>query len=217
MLVVHIDLSRRTKYEAEAYQWLDTTERARFRKFQSEDARRRFVMCRASLRENMCNIQGCKNEDLRFSFLRQEKPIAFVNGTQISGDFSVSHSIDNGLLAFSNVGRIGADIEDRKMRHAIDGPIREVFSPREQLALDQAGPEREFTLFFRLWTHKEAIIKATGEGFRADTTLFSLPDGLIEGARRSEFVYPQDSNQRWVLVNLENDDFAAAFAKEVLD
>lgn len=149
--------------------------------------------------------------------MRQEKPIAFVNGAQTRGDFSVSHSFENGLIAFSSAARIGADVEDRKMRHDMDGPIREVFSPREQRALDRVCAAQKCGMFFRLWTHKEAIIKATGEGFRADTSLFSLPDELVKGGRRSEFVYPLETGQKWVLVNLENDSFAAAIAKEVLD
>lgn len=215
--VVHVDLSNRVNCDAEAINWLDDSERDRSRRFSSSEVRTRFVLCRAALREILCSIRGCSNSELSFSSVRLEKPIAFVNGVQVPGDFSVSHSFNNGLLAFSNEGRVGADIEERKLRHDIDGPIRDVFSTIEQRALDDAAPEAKLAMFFRLWTIKEAIIKATGEGFRANTSSFSIPENIIHGDYESELVYPPGSNRRWVLVNLETDDFAAAIAREVLE
>lgn len=214
--VVHVDLSKRVNCVEKAFLWLDDSERERSQRFISMDVRRRFVLCRAALRENLCSIQGCSNNDLSFSFERLEKPVAYVGGVPMAGDFSVSHSFDNGLLAFSEKGKIGADIEDRKLRHDIDGPIRDVFSLAEQQALDSAPHNAKVDMFFRLWTFKEAIIKATGEGFRAKTTSFSVPHNLIHGDDEGELVYPLGSNRRWLLVNLEEDDFAAAIAREAL-
>lgn len=213
--LVHVDLSRRVNFDEEAVGWLDDSELERSKRFVSTEARRRFELCRAALRANLCSSQGCSNSELSFSSVRLEKPTAYVNGVPIVGDFSVSHSFDNGLIAFSEEGKVGTDIEDRKLRHDIDGPIRDVFSASEQQALNDADPETRVAMFFRLWTFKEAIIKATGEGFRAKTSSFSIPESLIQGGYKSELVYPPRSNQRWLLVNLENDDFAAAFVREI--
>ena len=214
--MVHVDLSKRMDVADRAFRWLDDSERERSQRFISKEVRRRFVLCRAALRENLCSIQGCSNSELSFSYERLEKPVAYVSGVRMAGDFSVSHSFENGLLAFSEEGKIGADIEDRKLRHDIDGPIRDVFSPEEQQALDSAPPSARVDMFFRLWTLKEAIIKATGEGFRAKTSSFSVPCNLIHGDDEGELVYPPGSNRRWLLVNLEEVDFAAAIAREAL-
>lgn len=215
--VVHVDLSERVDCDEEVFRWLDDSERERSQRFISTRVRRRFVLCRAALREHLCSIHGCSNSELSFSFERLEKPTAFVSGVPVAGDFSVSHSFENGLLAFTGDDKIGADIEDRKLRHDIDGPIREVFSSLEQQALSAANSIDKVDMFFRLWTFKEAIIKATGEGFRADTTSFSIPENLIHGEDEGELVYPPESSQRWLLVNLENDYFAAAIAHKVKD
>ncbi len=216
MSVVHVDLSDRVNCGDEVLGWLDDSERERSRRFLSARVRRRFILCRAALRENLCSIQGCSNSELSFSFERLEKPTAYVNGLPMDGDFSVSHSFENGLLAFSRDGQIGADIEDRRLRHDINGPIRDVFSPTEQEILDTAAPDAKTAMFFRLWTFKEAIIKATGEGFRAKTTSFSVPEKLIRGGDEGVLVYPPGSTRRWLLVNLENKLYAAAVAREIL-
>ena len=213
--VVHVDLSHRVDCDEECARWLDESELERSKRFISNEARRRFELCRAALRENLCSKQGCSNSELKISSTRLEKPAAYVNGLPIAGDFSVSHSFNNGLIAFSKEGKVGTDIEDRKLRHDIDGPIRDVFSVTEQRALNAADPETKIAIFFRLWTFKEAIIKATGEGFRAKTSSFSIPENLIQGGYKSELVYPPRSNQRWLLVNLENVNFAAAVVREI--
>lgn len=73
--------------------------------------------------------------------------------------FSLSHSGDYALLALSD-GEVGCDIE--KMR-AVDMRLcGRVFSPADR-ALLSASAEKEET-FFRLWTRRESVIKAAGEG-----------------------------------------------------
>ena len=120
------------------------------------------------------------------------------------------------MLAFTKSGRLGVDVEHRDIRHDIDGEIRKVFSETEQTLLKSVTGKEKEELFLRLWTAKEALIKATGEGFRADTSAFTLPDDIISGSRCSRIRLPTLPNVEWNLVNLENVDFAAAVAHEVL-
>ena len=212
--VVYVDLSANLAREAIAFNHLDEQERERAQKFRVVENRRQFLLCRAALRANLCELVGCSNSSLHFTALRNEKPKALVGDQPIDLEFSVSHTIGHGLLAFAKHGRLGIDVEQRQVRHDVDGEIRKVFSDREQQALSDVSGELKIDLFLRLWTIKEALIKATGEGFRADTTAFSVPDDYLQGQKCSRFRFPNEPCIEWRLVNLDNDSYAAALAHE---
>lgn len=135
----------------------------------------------------------------------------------MSIQFNVSHSYDHGLLAFASYGRIGVDIEDRHRRPNIDEILYSVFSAQEQRLLRQYPEPSRRQLFFRLWTYKEALIKATGEGFRRDTSAFSIPFSLLDQTRAASMTLSDMPDVLWKIVNLETDQFAAAIAHELVD
>ena len=151
---------------------------------------------------------------MQFSDSLKAKPVAILDGEQSSHEFNVSHSYRHALLAFSDKGRVGIDVEERIVRHDIDGEISKAFSAIERKVLRSTSGEDKVQMFFRLWTIKESLIKATGRGFRCDTSSFTIPTNLIHGARRAHFQFPHAPKARWLIENLENDDFAAALTLE---
>ena len=170
----------------------------------------------------LCERVRCANEDLRFVALEHGKPAAVVGDTPVSVSFNVSHGGNHGLIAFAQGGRLGVDIEERNLRHDPDGEIRKVFTPDEQDALASAAGDIKTRLFFKLWTLKEAVIKALGTGFSLDTATFELPRPMYrEGQRRARFELPplrqlpRHPRVAWRLDDLGNDDFAAAVAREL--
>ena len=214
--IVHVDLSENQGREARALDWLNRQERIRADRFKVARARRAFVLCRAALRANLCAKTGCDNTALQFVASERGKLSALVDGQSLQYQFNLSHSRSHGLLAFATEGQLGVDVEDWDPRRPIDGAIRRVFSEAEQLALQQTSPDQRRRLFFRLWTLKEALIKATGEGFRRETDKFSVPESLIQGERTAMFRFEDVPDIEWNLVNLESDRFAAALAHEVI-
>ncbi len=130
--------------------------------------------------------------------------------------FNVSHGGDHGLIAFAPRGRLGVDVEERSLRHDPDGHIRKVFAPREQEALAAARGEDKISIFFRLWTLKEAVIKALGTGFSLDTSTFEIPPSMyLSSERQTVFELPHLPGLSWRLEDLGNREFAAAVAHEV--
>ena len=213
--LVYVDLSNDLENESTALDVLDAGERERAGRFRSPNARRNFVLCRSALRINLCKTLQCENNDLRFRSIQNEKPRAFVRGNEISYGFNVSHTSGHGLLAFTEQGRIGVDIENWIVRHDIDGEIRKVFSDSEQRRLKFESSERKVETFLLLWTLKEAFIKAIGEGFRADTTAFTIPDRLLDGENRAVTRFDSFSTATWELVTFKDNNFVAAFAHEL--
>ena len=86
--------------------------------------------------------------------------------------FNMSHT--RGLAACA-IGHceLGVDVESADRSTGLD-IADSVFAPEEALLVKSAPPERQRSLFFRLWTLKEAFIKATGEGLRRPLDSFSF-------------------------------------------
>lgn len=99
----------------------------------------------------------------------------------VEGDFNLSHS--GGLVACARGPRVrlGLDVE-----HIHPVPVEDIafaLSDAERRKLDAAGNAQ--SEFFRMWTFKEAVIKADGRGVGIDLrTVDSLSDvAEVDGVR----------------------------------
>lgn len=88
-------------------------------------------------------------------------------------DVSLSHSGGWIAVAACETGRIGIDVET--LRNVAPSLERRCLSAAELAWLDRAKPGVPRGLrFFRLWTAKEAYLKATGVGLAADPREVSI-------------------------------------------
>jgi len=87
--------------------------------------------------------------------------------------FNLSHS--QGLVACAvTVGTaIGIDVEMTSRRVGLE-IVERYFSPAEVAVFRATPPKQQRQMFFRLWTLKEAFVKATGEGLRRPMDSFSF-------------------------------------------
>ena len=102
-------------------------------------------------------------------------------------DFNLSHARDHALIAIARGQPLGVDLERIDRRLDAHDLARRFFSRREADALDALGEDRRATAFLRLWTCKEAVLKALGAGisFGLDRIAFDLdaagqPAALVE-------------------------------------
>jgi 4'-phosphopantetheinyl transferase len=97
--------------------------------------------------------------------------------------FSLAHAQGAVLIAVTIGCEVGVDVEQvRPMPDATD-LVRRYFSPREMrrfLATEE--PERD-RAFFRLWTRKEAYLKALGLGLSEPLDSFDVTFGADEPVR----------------------------------
>lgn len=124
-------------------------------------------------------------------------------------DVSLSHSGGWIAAASSLDGRIGIDIEaEREVSVTLP---RRCLAPSELDWLTAAlpgQPQRE--RFFRLWTAKEAYVKATGVGIRSDLRQIVIDhcgaEPVLAGSeqRRWQFTVTRPAPQVWVTVCAEN-------------
>ena len=107
--------------------------------------------------------------DLVISYNENYKPF-LANGIK----FNISHCGSRVVMATSKKYDIGIDIEMIDHNIDIEGMGKIVFSESENDLINNS-PEN----FFKLWTKKEALIKAVGTGFGSDfyqTTNINLDD-----------------------------------------
>ena len=172
-------------------------------------------MCRAALRAILCRQLGCSNERLSFGSSDHGKPFALVDQEPAAISFNLSHSAKHGLIAIVPRGRLGVDVEECAPRKDFDELSEAVFSPHEQSAFASVHGRDRVQLFFKLWTIKEALIKALGLGFSLDPSQFEVPQILHQG-KMSIFRFPQLPEVHWRVEYIGNEDFSAAIAHEVL-
>ena len=212
--IYRVDLAPDAAREAEALGWLDGEERARWNRFRHEGRRRQYTLCRGALRAVLCGRLGCGNDELSFRESERGKPHALLRGAPAPVSFNISHSGGHGLLAVAPEGRIGVDVEERALQRDLGALASAVFTPDEQAELAEAGGFRRTRLFYRLWTIKEALIKALGTGFQLDPAGFEVPPAMRRGVTAGDFRFPHLPAVAWRVENLGNEHFAAAVAHE---
>jgi 4'-phosphopantetheinyl transferase len=142
---------------------LSPDESARAKRYRSVADSRRYIQARCLLREVLSFYRNCTPEEIVFEYARAGKP--FLQGEPPAGvQFSISHAGDRVAVAVARGRRVGVDIET--MRDDIPAPdlSRRFFSGAEAAAVRNSQGRAGTELFLRLWTRKEALLKATGVG-----------------------------------------------------
>jgi len=109
--------------------------------------------------------------------------------------FSMSRSGSRGLYALSRGREVGVDLEDRSRTVDTETLGRRFLSPAERDVLMELAEEEKQRGFYRIWTRKEAVLKALGVGL--DGPIVALD--VSEEVARWETTLPgvPSTAQRW--------------------
>jgi 4'-phosphopantetheinyl transferase len=192
---------------------LSAEELERADRFVTGELTRRFVVCRAVLRRVLGLAAEIPAEQVAFQFGPYGKPALALDRAGV--EFNVSHTGDVALIALACGRVVGVDVETVCERITRDELASRFFSVQEREAYFSLPMGQRREAFFRIWTCKEAFLKAIGAGLSFPLGRFSVspfpdaPPGLLEvqgdpeAPRRWSFVIP-DVGER----------FAAALAVE---
>lgn len=167
---------------------LSEDEQSRAARFLFPKDHARFVMARGSLRLILASYLSQTPHKIRFHYGPNGKPELETSRFEPSFHFNLSHSDEVGFCAVAR-GEVGADVE--KIRsEALDnmGIAERYFTPSGADRIRSAPDEMRVDVFFRLWTRKEAFLKASGEGLSESLSKFevSLEDSKIRFVDESE-------------------------------
>lgn len=143
--------------------FLSNDEIARANKFYFPEHKRRFIVARGILRQLLSNYLNISPKKIEFDYGDRGKP-QLSKSSNNSLQFNVSHSQEYALFGFASDRLIGVDIEYlREMPDAIK-IARRFFSPPEFQLIASLDDQQQQKVFFKLWTAKEAYLKALGTG-----------------------------------------------------
>jgi len=159
-------LSLRTTGEAleQMEDTLSAAERRRADSFHFERDRNRFIAGHGTLRAILSQYLLEDPLDLVFEQGRKGKPALSERFEWSQVHFNLTHCDDLALLAVARDREIGIDVERIRALDDLSEVASICCSPRERAELWALPEEERAAAFLRLWTRKEAWLKATGEG-----------------------------------------------------
>ncbi len=159
---------------------LSADERLRVKRFANPAQARLWAAIRACLRLLLARCKGCTTQEVEFSLGKHGKPAS--QGVS----FNVSHSGSVGLIALSaeQPVQVGVDIETVSLHRDVMELAALVCTADEQAALSKLSDHELPLAFARMWSRKEAWLKAhgVGLGFGASRVNvgFEMPTRVVE-------------------------------------
>jgi len=115
------------------------------------------------LRHQLGKEIGIVPESVFFATGKHGKPRLDIPGTDQSPHFNLTHSGGFVALAISD-DEVGIDIENLRPVSTAERLAQRFFSPEERKHVFELDGEARDRAFLRIWTQKEAYLKATGLG-----------------------------------------------------
>lgn len=163
-------------------EWLTIDEIEHARQIRSEEERNTWISCHATLRRLLGNWLHLKPAEIELKKSTHGK--LFLSGSNLY--FNLSHTAKSYLLGFNFNGRIGVDLEFLSGSEDLPLLIGYAFSGQETDFCNQGNkPEN----FLKIWTLKEAYLKATGVGlvdFLKSVNIYGDKDNAIDNKQFSQ-------------------------------
>lgn len=143
---------------------LDADEQVRASRFATEALRAQFIGAHVVLRCLLGWYLRTAPTSLRFELASRGKPrLQAAEGLE-GLEFSLSHSGVDVVVAIARRIALGADVELLRPLHGLEGMARATFTPNELSHWASLPPDRRLDAFIAVWTRKESILKARGQG-----------------------------------------------------
>lgn len=159
---------------AQAFEALTVEERQRACRMRTGTAPEEFIAGRGSLRRLLSASLSCDPQGIEIINGTHRKPILRpICGIKLP-HFNVSHSRGMVLIALSQLGPVGIDVEYIHSSVEMLDVARAAFHPEDVRCIENARTAKERLLaFYGCWTRREAVAKADGRGLTLPASGFS--------------------------------------------
>jgi 4'-phosphopantetheinyl transferase len=187
--------------------WLSAEERARAERFRVPGLAPRWRVAHVALRAVLAERLGCDPAAVRFGAEANGKPF-LVPAPGASAThapcFNLSHAGDRALIAVGGELPLGVDVELMKPVPEMVGVAEDHFAPEERTALFAEPEPSRLATFYRIWTRKEAFVKATGIGVGPALQRFAVT-AAVDAAKLLRVDASVADGARWRLLDLPLD------------
>ncbi|MGO5000314.1 4'-phosphopantetheinyl transferase family protein [Oceanisphaera sp. W20_SRM_FM3] len=148
---------------ADAYGSLSGSERLRLAQIANAQQAKLFLLGRYLVRQLLASAMQLTPQQIPIAINHKGKPsLLMPNSIATDWYFNISHTGSLLALAIGNQAPLGVDLESRLLSSAqIQRLAKRYFNEKEQVWLAQHPDPAHF---LRLWTLKEAVLKAHGSG-----------------------------------------------------
>lgn len=207
---------------------LSPLEQAAARRFKVAPARSSYIASRLFLRQLLSNALACAPDEISYTcgphgkpalsaqlLQRRQQALAAAGATQAGLVFNLSHSAAGVLCALATEGWLGVDLE--RLTRSVDvlQLAQRFFAPQEYAGLLSLEASQQQFHFMRLWTLKEAFVKAIGLGLSYPLADFSVAyeDGMA-AARLTQVKDSRWASASWKLMScfMPGQEYLGAFA-----
>lgn len=157
----------------EAVVLLGPEEQRRATRFHFDHDRATYVLAHAAWRVLLGRCLGVAATEVPLGFAASGQPQLPGTGWATS----LSHSGTRVLFAAARADALGVDIECGSARTRLDALAEDICSPVELVCVRGLPEAQRGPALLRLWTRKEALLKALGLGLRQPPSSFAAPAG----------------------------------------
>lgn len=140
---------------------LDARDRKRAARFHFAEDRARYVLGRGLARKILGHYLSQSPETIEFAYTDRGRP--YFPGDEAMC-FSITHARDLVAVALTANARVGIDIEHMERKLNLKELAERILSAKDFCKFEALPESEKVAAFFRVWTRKEAYLKATGEG-----------------------------------------------------
>ena len=159
---MNLDLSR--EQVEKQYMILSEDEKKRANSFKFEIHKNRFIIARSTMKLILSRYLNLPPEKIKFKYNAYGKP-QLVNELKSEGlEFNLSHSENLAIYGISRHHLVGVDLEYLRPMKEAEKLAERFFCSREFEAIKSLSIDKKEKAFFKLWTAKEAYLKAIGKG-----------------------------------------------------
>ena len=186
--------SIRTRFAA----LLEESELQRAARYYHERDRHGFILARGQTRHLLARYCDVDAASIRFVAGSAGKPqLAPDQPCAADLSFNLSHSGGRALLAISAGAELGVDLESHERKTDVLSLAQHYFSIPEREAVAAAEESARVATFFRIWTAKEAVIKADGQGLGIPLDAFSVAHAVTGSDFERVVTFNERLGQGW--------------------
>ncbi len=152
--------------------YLSSQEFERAARFVNQSLRDNFTLAHGWLRQQLAAYVGQSPEALQFEKNSYGKP--HLVGRPLR--FNLSHSKQKVALAITQSVDVGVDIQHHDTKVELEAIAKRFFAAEEVGWFERTSKENQLNLFYKIWSLKEAYMKAVGMGMSLPLSSFAFAE-----------------------------------------